>query len=81
MAIKWDEMEDSAEMLQGLSDKELLEYLADDRVQKNRWRPFAVEESNRRQLNKIAKSPMLTVIAFGLIVLTFIFTVLSFFFK
>ena len=75
------EKEESAEVIQGLSDKDLNEYLTDERYLRSSHRPFGVEESNRRQLNKIAKSPMLTVIAFGLIVLTFIFTVLTFFFK
>ena len=82
------EKEESAEVIRELSDKDLNEYLTDERYLRSSHRPFAVEESNRRQLNKIAKSTSkigkntwVAIIGLIFIVLTFIFTVLSFFFK
>jgi len=86
--VKPYEMGDSAETIRGLSDEDLNAYLADDRFIRSGNRQFAIEESNRRQLNKIAKSTSkigkntwLAIIGFGIIALTFIFTVLAFFLK
>jgi predicted permease len=78
---KWDEVEVSEEMIQGFSDKQLDEYLADPNVPRDGWREFAVKESNRRQLTKITKNPLLVIIAFGFIVATFILAVLTFILK
>lgn len=79
--VKPYEMGDKIETIQGLSDKDLNEYLADVRFLRSGSRQFAIEESNRRKLNKIGKTNWRTWTIFGLIVLTFIFTVLTFFLK
>ncbi len=52
--IKRYEMEDSAEMIQELSDKELNEYLTDARFLRSGFRGVAIAESNRRLRNKFA---------------------------
>ncbi|MEE9337592.1 MAG: hypothetical protein V3U87_05890 [Methylococcaceae bacterium] len=78
---KWDEMEVSEEMIQGFSNKQLDEYLADPNVPRDGWREFAVKESNRRQLTKITKNPLLVIIAFGFIVANFILAILTFILK
>jgi hypothetical protein len=51
------EMGETKEMIQGLSDKELNEYLADERYLGSKFRKFAIGENNRRLRNKIAKPP------------------------
>ncbi len=78
---KWDEMEVSEEMIQGFSDKELNEYIADTNVPREGLKEFAVKESNKRQLTKITKNPLLVIIAFGFIVANFILAVLTFILK
>ena len=78
---KWDEMEVSEEMIQGFSDKELNEYIADTNVPREGLKEFAVKESNKRQLNKIVKNPLLAIIAFGFIVANFILAILTFILK
>ncbi len=81
-------MDDSPETIQGLSDEDLNAQLTDDRYINSGNKQFAIEESNRRQLNKIAKSTSkigkntwLAIIGFCIIVLTFILAVISFIFK
>ena len=78
---KWDEMEVSEEMIQGFSDKELNEYIADTNVPREGLKEFAVKESNKRQLNKLVKNPLLAIIAFGFIVANFILAILTFILK
>ena len=51
------EMGETKEMIQGLSDKELNEYHADERYLGSKFRKFAIGESNRRLRNKIATPP------------------------
>ncbi len=55
--VKRYKMEESKEMIQELSDKDLNEYLADKRFLASKFRKFAIGESNRRLRNKIAKPP------------------------
>ncbi len=50
--IRRYEMGESKEMIQELSDKELNEYLADERYLGSKFRKFAIGESNRRLRNK-----------------------------
>ncbi len=52
--IKRYEMEDSAEMIRELSDKELNEYLIGERYLRSKFRGVAIAESNRRLRNKFA---------------------------
>jgi len=78
---KWDEMEVSEEMIQGFSDKQLDEYLADPNVPRDGWREVAVKESNRRQLNKVGKNTWLTIYTFVFVALAFLLAVLAFIFK
>ena len=50
--VKKYEMGESAETIQGLSDKELNEYLADARYLRSGFRRVAIAESNKRLRNK-----------------------------
>ena len=75
------EKEESAEVIQGLSDKDLNEYITDERFLRSSHRPFGVEESNRRQLNKVGKNTWLTIYTFVFVALAFLLAVLAFIFK